>query len=258
MDWYIFPIIVAAGFTAGFINTLAGSGSLITLPLLIFAGLPANVANGTNRVAVFLQTAVAVNRFRQSGTLDVKRGLQLTAPAILGAVLGAQIAVNLNEQLMKTVIGFLMVVMLVVVLVRPKRWLVGRPEMLEARPGWLQLVIFFLIGIYGGFIQAGVGIFLLAGLVLGTGYELVRANAVKNLIVMVFTLFALIVFIVNDQVEWLPGLVLAAGNMLGAWVAARMAIEKGAKFVRWILIAVIVVSATVLLGLSDWAMTLFR
>jgi uncharacterized membrane protein YfcA len=258
MDWYMFPLIVAAGFTSGFINTLAGSGSLITLPLLIFAGLPANVANGTNRVAVFLQTTVAVNRFRQSGMLDMKRGLQLTAPAIIGAILGAQVAVNLNEQVMETVIGILMVVMLVVVLVRPKRWLMGRPEVLLKRPGWLQLVLFFLIGIYGGFIQAGVGIFLLSGLVLGTGYELVRANAVKNLIVMVTTLFALIVFIVNDQVDWLPGLVLAAGNMLGAWVAARMAIEKGAKFVRWILIAVIVVSAAVLLGLSDRMIDLFR
>jgi len=258
MDWYIFPLIVAAGFAAGFINTLAGSGSLITLPLLIFAGLPANVANGTNRVAVLLQTAVALKRFRESGTLDLKRGLQLTAPAILGAVLGAQIAVNINEQAMKTVIGVLMVVMLAVVLIRPKRWLVGRPEMLVKRPGWLQLVIFFLIGIYGGFIQAGVGIFLLAGLVLGAGYELVRANAVKNLVVMVFTLFALIVFVVNDQVEWLPGMVLAVGNMLGAWVAARMAVEKGAKFVRWILIGVIVVSATVLLGLSDRMADMFR
>ncbi|MBN2321888.1 MAG: sulfite exporter TauE/SafE family protein [Acidobacteria bacterium] len=258
MDGYIFPLIVVAGFIAGFINTLAGSGSLITLPLLIFAGLPANVANGTNRIAVFLQTAVAVNRFRQSGTLDMKRGLQLTAPAVLGALVGAQIAVNLNEQVMEKAIGVLMAVMLVVVLVRPKRWLVGRPEMLLKRPGWLQLSIFFLIGIYGGFIQAGVGIFLLSGLVLGAGYELVRANAVKNLIVMVSTFFALMVFIVNNQVDWLPGLVLAVGNMLGAWVAARMAVEKGAKFVRWILVAVIVVSATILLGLSDPAVDLFR
>ena len=215
MDWYIFPLIVAAGFAAGFINTLAGSGSLITLPLLIFAGLPANVANGTNRVAVLLQTVVAVSRFRQSGTLDLKRGLQLTAPAILGAVIGAQIAVNLNEQVMETVIGILMVVMLVVVLIRPKRWLVGRPELQGAGHGWLRLVIFFLIGIYGGFIQAGVGIFLLAGLVLGTGYELVRANAVKNLIVMVFTLFALVVFILTIRLNGCPGLCWRSGTCLG-------------------------------------------
>jgi len=258
MDWYVFPLIIVAGFAAGFINTLAGSGSLITLPLLIFIGLPATVANGTNRVAVLLQTAVAVNRFRQSGTLDLKRGLQLTAPAIVGAVLGAQIAVNLNEQVMEIVIGVLMVMMLAVILIRPKRWLVGCPEMLARRPGLLMLFVFFLIGIYGGFIQAGVGIFLLAGLALGAGYELVGANAVKNLIVMVFTFFALIVFIINDQIEWIPGLVLAVGNMLGAWVGARMAVEKGAKFVRWILIAVIVVSAIVLLGFSEWVVEIFR
>ncbi len=258
MDWYIYPLIVAAGFAAGFINTLAGSGSLITLPLLIFAGLPATIANGTNRVAVFLQTMVAVHRFRRSGMLDFRRGVQLTIPAILGAVLGAQIAVNLNERIMETVIGVLMAVMFIVVLIRPKRWLLGRPEKLIRKPGWLQLSIFFLIGIYGGFIQAGVGIFLLAGLVLGTGYELVRANSVKNLIVMVFTLFALIVFVIHDQVAWIPGLVLALGNMLGAWVAARMAVEKGAKFVRWILIAVIAVSAVVLLGLSDLLVQFIR
>jgi uncharacterized membrane protein YfcA len=258
MDWYIYPLIVAAGFAAGFINTLAGSGSLITLPLLIFAGFPATVANGTNRVAVFLQTIVAVHRFHKSGTLDLRRGLQLTVPAIFGAVLGAQIAVNLNERVMETVIGVLMAVMLVIVLLRPKRWLAGRPEMLAHRPGWLQVLVFFLIGIYGGFIQAGVGIFLLAGLVLGAGYELVRANAIKNLAVMVFTFFALFVFVLNDQVEWLPGLVLAAGNMLGAWVAARMAVEKGAGFVRWTLIAVIVVSAIVLLGVSDFVAQMFR
>jgi uncharacterized membrane protein YfcA len=256
MDWYIYPLIVAAGFVAGFINTLAGSGSLITLPLLIFAGLPATIANGTNRVAVFLQTVVAVKKFHKSGTLDLSRGLQLAIPAIFGAILGAQIAVNLNERVMETVIGILMVVMLVVILVRPKRWLQGRPEMLRQRPGWLQLSVFFFIGIYGGFIQAGVGIFLLAGLVLGAGYELVRANAVKNLIVMVSTLFALIVFVIHDQVSWIPGLVLAIGNMLGAWVAARVAVEKGAKLVRWILIAVIAVSATVLLGFSDFVMQL--
>ena len=258
MDWYLFPLIVAAGFAAGFINTLAGSGSLITLPLLIFAGLPATIANGTNRVAVFLQTMVAVHRFQRAGTLELRRGFVLAIPAIIGALAGAQIAVNLNERVMKTVIGVLMAVMLVVVLVRPKRWLVERPEMLSRRPGWLQIAVFFGIGVYGGFIQAGVGIFLLAALVLGAGFELVRANAMKNLIVMASTFFALVVFVVNDQVMWLPGLVLAAGNMLGAWVAARMAVEKGAGFVRWILIAVITVSAVILLGISDLFLRFIR
>jgi uncharacterized membrane protein YfcA len=249
--WYLYLAIIAAGFVAGFINTLAGSGSLVTLPLLIFLGLPANVANGTNRVAILLQNVVGVSSFRQQKVLDVRGGLMLSAPAVVGSILGAQIAVNLNEQIMRRTIGVLMVVMLVVILIRPKRWLEGRREAQNHRPGWSQLLIFFAIGVYGGFIQAGVGIFLLAGLVLGAGYDLVRANAVKVLIVLCFTVSALAVFLINKQVVWSTGLILAVGNMLGAWVAARMAVERGAAFVRWVLILVVAVSGAKLMGLFD-------
>lgn len=257
LAWYLYPAIIAAGFAAGFINTLAGSGSLVTLPLLIFLGLPANVANGTNRVGILLQNVVGVSSFRQQQVLDVRGGLMLAVPAVLGSVLGAQIAVNLDEQMMRRTIGALMVIMLVVILVRPKRWLQGREEVANHRPGWSQLLIFFAIGVYGGFIQAGVGIFLLAGLVLGAGYDLVRANAVKVLIVLCFTVSALIVFLINRQVVWSTGLILAVGNMLGAWVAARMAVERGATFVRWVLILVVAVSGAELLGLLDLVAQLF-
>lgn len=251
MEWYLYLAVVAAGCLCGFINTLAGSGSLITLPLLIFIGLPATVANGTNRVAILLQNIVGVASFRQQKVLDVRRGMILAIPAAIGAVIGARIAVSLDEQTMRDVIGGLMVIMLIVILVRPKRWLEGQPEALGRRPGWLQLAVFFGIGIYGGFIQAGVGIFLLAGLVLSAGYDLVRANAVKLLIVLFFTIFALAVFIYNDQVRWTVGLILAIGNMSGAWIASRMAVKRGAGFVRWILIAVVAVSAIILLRLPD-------
>lgn len=254
LDWYIYPLVIAAGFACGFINTLAGSGSLISLPLLIFLGLPANVANGTNRIAILLQTMVSVNVFRKEKKLDLSKGFMLAAPAIVGAVIGAQIAVNLDEEMMRHVIGGLMVMMLIVIIIKPKRWLIGKTDLMEKRPGLMQLGIFFGIGIYGGFIQAGVGIFLLAGLVLGAGYELVRANAIKNLIILLFTLFALGVFIFNDQVRFEIGLILAVGNMLGAWVATKMAVEGGAEFVRHILIAVVVISALVLLGIWDAVM----
>lgn len=251
MAWYLYLAIIGAGFAAGFINTLAGSGSLITLPLLIFLGLPANVANGTNRIAILLQNVVGVSSFYRQRVLDVRGGMLLAVPAVIGAVIGAQIAVGLDEQTMRRVIGGLMVVMLIVLLVRPKRWLVGRTELVDGRPGWLLILTFFGIGVYGGFIQAGVGIFLLAGLVLGAGYNLVRANAVKLLIVLFFTPLALIIFLLNDQVRWDVGLILAVGNMLGAWVASRMAVKRGANFVRWLLILVVIASAAKLLGLVD-------
>jgi uncharacterized membrane protein YfcA len=148
--------------------------------------------------------------------------------------------------------------MLGVILIRPKRWLEGRSESVDHRFTWLQLLIFFAIGVYGGFIQAGVGIFLLAGLVLSAGYDLVRGNAVKVLIVLCFTAAALVVFVINGQVVWAIGLILGVGNMLGAWVAARMAVERGATFVRWVLIAVVAVSGAKLLGVFDLIGRLFQ
>lgn len=257
MAWYIYLAVLAAGFGAGFINTLAGSGSLITLPLLIFLGIPANVANGTNRVGVLFQNIVSTESFRRREVLDIRGSLILSVPAILGSLIGAQIAVDLNEELMEQAIGVLMVVMLLVIVLRPNRWLQGELKKMGERPSLLQLILFFFIGMYGGFLQAGVGIFLLAGLVLGIGYDLVRANAVKVFIILAFTISSLIVFMINGQVLWGMGLLLAVGNSLGAWAAARMAVERGANFVRWLLIAVVAVSAAELLGVFAWIGQLF-
>jgi uncharacterized membrane protein YfcA len=251
VDWYLYPLVMVAGCVAGFINTLAGSGSLITLPVLIFIGLPANVANGTNRIGVLLQSIVGVGGFHHEGVLNIRGTLALLIASTLGSIIGAQIAIGLDEQMMRRVIGVVMVIMLATILLRPNRWLEGQPERVERGAGWLQLALFFGIGIYGGFLQAGVGIFLLAGLVLSAGYDLVRANAVKVFIVLCYTFFSMWVFVINGQVRWGPGLLLAVGNMLGAWIATRVAVEKGAVWVHRLLIAVVVVSAAQLLGLFD-------
>lgn len=244
--WSILAVIMA-GLVAGFINTLAGSGSLITLPLLIFLGLPANVANGTNRIAILLQNVVGVSGFHRQKVLDAKRGAFLILPICLGALLGAQLAVSLNEKVMRLTIAVIMFLMLGVIIFRPKRFLRGKEHPMTERPNWLEGLLYFGIGIYGGFIQAGVGIFLLASLVLGTGYDLVRANAVKLMLVLAFTPFALFIFIYNNQVNWVIGFVLAIGNMLGAWLGTKAAVRGGAEFIRWVLIAVVSVSASKLL-----------
>jgi len=236
-----------AGALAGFINTLAGSGSLITLPILILLGLPANVANGTNRVGVVMQNVVAIATFRQHGVLDVGGTWKLVVPSVVGSVLGAQLAVDLDEALLRRIIAVLMLSMIVVMFIQPDRWLQEHAGPRKARL-WVEVPLFFVIGIYGGFLQAGVGIFLIAALVLSAGFNLVSANAAKNLMVLVFTAAALVVFIVNDQVDWLLGVLLGAGQSLGAWIAARMAVKRGAPFVRWVVIVVIVLSAGALLA----------
>jgi len=251
--WYEYVALIVAGLVAGFINTLAGSGSLVTLPALMFIGqLPAPVANGTNRIGILLQNIVAVGSFRSQNVLDLKGGLWLACPATFGAILGARISVDLDRETMNRVIGCLMAVMLVVILARPARW-IRPPADVERttahRPGWKSLVLFFLVGIYGGFLQAGIGVLMLASLVLGAGYDLVRANAVKTLIILCYTPLALVVFVSRGQVDWTLGLVLAIGNMIGAWIAARTAVRRGAGFVRWLLIGVVAVAGAKLLGL---------
>jgi uncharacterized membrane protein YfcA len=166
---------------------------------------------------------------------------------VLGAVLGAELAVDLDEALLRRLIGMLMLVMLAVILFKPERWLATHNVRREPRL-IVEVPLFFAIGVYGGFIQAGVGIFMLAGLVLGAGFTLVNANAVKNLIVLVFTVAALLVFVLNDQVRWGLGLMLGLGQAAGAWVAVRMAVERGAAFVRWVVVVIIVLAAGALLA----------
>ena len=246
-EFLLYAAVPVVGLIAGFINTLAGSGSLLTLPVLILLGLPANVANGTNRVGILIQNIVAVASFRQQRALDFRGSARLVVPSVLGALVGAALAVDLDEAMLNRTIGGLMVVMLGVILFRPQRWLAAHASG-SAIPYVWQVPLYFAIGIYCGFIQAGAGIFLLAGLVLGSGFDLVRGNALKNLIVLIVTVAALAVFVWNEQVRWGVGLLLGSGNAAGAWFASRMAVNRGAGFVRWFLVVVVALSAIALLG----------
>lgn len=250
MEWWIYPLVATVGAIAGFINTLAGSGSLLTLPLLIFLGLPANVANGTNRVAILMQSIAAVGGFKANNIFEWNDTLRFAIPASLGAILGSVVAVDINEGLMNRIIGALLIFMSVMLLIKPERWLspkkIPTSKASKGR-GVLTFIIFVAIGFYGGFIQAGVGFFLLAGLVLGAGIDLVRANAYKVLITLVYTVLALGVFILNHQVDYIFGISMGAGSMLGAWIATHVAVKRGAGFIRWFLLACVFVFAVKLL-----------
>jgi uncharacterized membrane protein YfcA len=251
MTWIEISLLVGSGIIAGFINTLAGGGSVISLAVLMFLGLPPQVANGTNRIGVLFQTLSSSGSFKHYKVLNFSEGTRLAIPAVLGSILGAQLAVDINEQIFNRVIALLLVFIMVMMFVKPSRWVKGDDNLSGKRPGWMQLLVFFGIGLYGGFIQAGVGYFLLAGIVLGAGYNLVKANALKVWIVLLYTPFALVVFILNDQINWTFGLVHAVGNIFGALIATRLAVKKGAGFVRWVIVAFIIITAADLTGLIN-------
>ncbi len=248
MEWYIILALIGTGLAAGFINTTAGGGSMLTLPLLMFLGLPANVANGTNRIAILLQNVIGVHTFRQKKVLDLSVDYKLAIPAIVGSLIGAFFAVEVDEVILKKIIAGLMVGMFLIVVFKPEAWVKERAGAVGAKPTVLQYIIFFFIGIYGGFIQMGVGFLLLAGLVLGSGFDLVKANAVKVLIVLVYTIFSLGIFFYHGQVNIVAGLVLAAGNMGGAWLGANFAVKGGAKYIRYVLLTMLLVVILNLFG----------
>jgi uncharacterized protein len=249
MNLFHIILLLVTGLVAGFINTVAGGGSSITLPVMIFLGLPSNVANGTNRIAILLQSIAGVGTFSRNRVMAFTEGGRLALPSAAGALAGALIAVRLDEQVMKWVVIGVMVMVLLLVIFKPEVWLRDHTAIARAKNRFLQLLIFFGIGFYGGFIQVGVGFLLLAGLVLGYGFDLVKGNALKVLIVMVYTIIALIVFIVSSKVNLMFGLILGAGSMIGAWLGAKFTIKGGARYVRYFLIIVLMLMILKLLGL---------
>jgi uncharacterized membrane protein YfcA len=236
-------VLVAGGLAAGFINTLAGGGSAITIPILTEL-VDVSVANGTNRIAILLANVSALARFHKGRAVPWPRVAVLLAPTMAGAAIGAWTATQTSGDVMKRIFAVVIVLVAASVLLRPSRWVEGNERSI-AEP-WRSLA-FFAIGFYGGFVQAGVGFLLLIGLVLGSGMDLVAGNAAKVALVLAYTPVALVFFFSASQVDLLVGLVLSAGQMTGAWIAARLAIAKGAAWVRWVLVAAAIVAATRLL-----------
>lgn len=227
--------VLAAGLVAGFVNTLAGGGSFLTLVALQYAGLSGVMANGTNRVAIAVQTLTAVLGFRSQGVHDLRLSLRFAIPTLLGAILGATVVIDLPEVAFRRALAVAMLFMLVIVVFDLKGRLGNRQAEMAPRRWWLIFPIFFAVGFYGGAIQAGVGFLLITALVLFAGQDLVHAVSHVAFIVATYTLVVLALFASKGQVNWVLGLVLSAGNATGAWVASRMAVANGDRIVRVVL-----------------------
>ncbi len=255
LAWYFYPLFFLAGALAGFINTLAGNGSVFTLSLLLFTGMPAGLANGTNRLGALVQCIVSIFTFRNTDKFKplLKSSLGLMVPAIIGAVLGATSALQISDEILTKVIGYLMIVMLSIVLLKPKRWLIETASR-EDNKSLLNCIIFFGIGWYAGFIQMGMGVLFLAALVLVSKYSLIDANFIK--IIISFTLFipALLIYMYKHQVDWKPAIALSIGQGLGAWIATKFALENknATLWVRRILILMISLAIVKLFNLYTY------
>jgi len=242
-DIVLLAVLAFLGMIAGWINTLAGGGSNLTLPMLMVLGLPPDVANATNRVGVIMQGIVATKGFHKYGKLDTQSIWPILVPTLLGSALGAGAAAVMPNVALKPLLLATVLTMSVIILVRPA-FIAPEPgtpvrSPKEHRGAWWGL---FIAGIYGGFVQASVGFILIAALAGGLRYDLVRANALKMVCTLAFTSVSLVIFIWFDLIEWLPGLVLAAGTMIGSHVSVRFAISVQQTTIKWILFVMTLVS----------------
>ncbi|HAQ42825.1 MAG TPA: integrase [Acidimicrobiaceae bacterium] len=237
-------LVVGAGLVAGIVNAMAGGGSLLTVALLnVFVGLPGLVANGTNRVGVLVQNASSVASYRKEGIRGFRRAVPVMVPVIAGSLLGSLLVSSVTDETFERIFGILMVPLLFLSLRSPKN--VG------SQINWHPVttaVIFFGIGLYGGAFQAGVGLLIVVALS-RSGLDLVNANAVKVVVILVLTTIAVPVFIVRGQVDWGFAVVLAIGFAAGGWIGARVAVRGGEKIIKPVLIGAVVALAGRMIGL---------
>lgn len=237
---YHYLLLIAVGFAVGFINTVAGGGSLLSLPVLIFLGLPSSVANGTNRVAIVIQTAIATAGFKSKGVSTAPFNIYLGISALIGAIIGSKIAVDINGETFNKILAIIMILVVLIIIFKPKMKLEEMQERLTGKYLWIGIITFFFFGIYGGFINAGLGFLIILFLHYFNQMTLVRANATKVAVVFIYTLSALAVFIINDKVIWKIGLIMAIGNATGGWLASRVSVDKGDGFIKTFLVVMVV------------------
>lgn len=240
-------ILLGVGLVSGFINTLAGGGSLLTLPALIFLGLPGTIANGTNRISLLIQNAGAMAGFHKHKVFPLRTATLIAIPSIAGATIGAFLAVDIPDRQFKPILAVIMIGVMIVILIDPTRRIKTPQGKISLKRKLILTIGFFFIGIYGGFIQAGAGFFFIT-LMLAAGYDLVRTNAVKIMVVAFLTFIALFIFIAHDQVNYVYGIVLGAGSALGGWTGTHVAVKKGHTWIRGFVIVTVVIFAVKLVA----------
>lgn len=236
-------VLIIVGFIAGSINTIAGGGTLLSLPFLIFLGLPPNIANATNRIAILFQNISTTAGFKSKGIKTFPFSIYIGISALLGSIIGVQIAIDIKGDTFNKILAIIMVLVVVYMVIKSKYKQVSSIERATGKHLWLSIVLFFFAGIYGGFIQAGVGFIILLILSSVNNFSLVKSNAIKVTVVLIYTVLAVAIFTYNDLMDWRIGLTLAVGNAIGGWLASRWSVKKGDGLVRLFLIVMVILMA---------------
>jgi hypothetical protein len=240
LEYWQLGLLTLVGIVGGFLNVMAGGGSLLTVPVMVFMGLPGPVANGTNRIAILAQNLTAVVTFFRRGFADFKLSFTLAACALPGAVAGALVGTSLDGAWFNRALAIIMVGVMLVM--HFDKGTSERPE--DYQPTSQQLIrghlLMVVAGFWGGFIQIGVGFILMPILNRAMGLDLVRTNMHKVFIIATYTVAALLIFASRVEIVWIVGLALALGNSIGGYLGAHFTVSKGEQLVRIVLNLVLV------------------
>ena len=246
-------ILIIVGIVAGFLNVMAGGGSMLVLPIMVFMGIPGNVANGTNRIAMLAQNVTAATTFYKRGVSNFRLSISLGLCALPGALIGAYLGTQVDGKNFNIILAAVMIIVMAMMIFdsNDKGGKESAGELKVSKNRFiLGHFLMLLVGFWGGFIMAGVGFIMLAVMNKVMGIDLVSSNAHKVFIEISFTVFALAIFASQLQLLWLAGLFLGLGNAIGGWFAANYQAEKGAGVVKKILYIVLTIFIIKLLFFS--------
>jgi uncharacterized membrane protein YfcA len=241
MEYWQGILLVLVGIVAGFVNVMAAGGSMISVPVMIFLGIPGPVANGTNRIAILAQNITAVITFFRKGYSDFKLSLTLALCAMPGAVVGAFLGTRLEGIWFNRTLAVIMVAVMIIMATKKEACAEQSSTPVTRKRMIIGHMLMVVAGFFGGFIQIGVGFILLPILNKVLGVDLVRANMHKVFIIGSYTIVALIIFITQIELLWMLGICLALGNSIGAWLGAHMSMAKGEVLIKHILNVVLVI-----------------
>jgi len=242
--WIEYLVYVLVGIISGSLNTVAGGGSLISIPLLIFMGLPGTVANGTNRVAILTQNIFAVGGFHSKGVkLPIPYIYFLCIASLAGGLIGALLATDISDIVFNRILAVVMILVVLSIVFNPA---IKKNDGVEKMSRFNQATgttLFFFLGIYGGFLQAGIGFLVIALLTHVNNFNLIKINYIKVFAALLYTGIAVIIFAIEDKISWTIGITLAIGQGIGGWYASRWSVDKGEKWIKRILVVSVVAMA---------------
>jgi uncharacterized protein len=242
VELYQIPIVILTGFLAAFLNTVGGGGSLFSVPILTFMGIPITSANATSRVALLFQNISAVGGFKSKGVeLPWPYSLYLGLSSLFGGLIGAVLAAHVQDETFNRIFVGVMILSVALIIYDPFKS--KGEEKLNFKSQVIGTICFFFIGIYGGFVQAGIGFLIIGVLSLVNNLSLVKSNYVKVFAAIIYTAASVAIFAYEGKIIWLTGFILAIGHALGGWYASRWSVDKGEIWIKRVMIASIIAMA---------------